>query len=439
MDSVFIPAFAVGIAIWSTGFELIWRRQQSAQAYSWGCSGSSVLGGIFNRGDRDDDGTGTGNGNHHSKLGVVDTVGNRSHQSSPLLFGFFCLLGVSATLYLSILVLFYYDHYDVLASKAHGDYDWRRYFPALIYATVVSGTGSVITFVAYRLTRLEQHASYADFSSSYALKNFAMQFISQNTALIYITFWLRDLNRLRLILASFLVMHTLCNNALETAEEWFNHVLEQLKKTKKKIEKTSHYDLPSDDYDHIVLGPIYSSKASSVVSMTAQQVQGTQDTERASKIELDQTSLREEPPYVSTKCHPTPLLPKFSLASILSGHKWRAKKNKTDVKDITEVYSEFDEHITNEQVSLDQVGALARAASPPSDGALLNQRATKQFWHEFFKREMSLPVFDLDEEYLELALQFSQITMFVVAFPLAPLLALLNNMVKFVRMIVLPL
>ena len=42
-------------------------------------------------------------------------------------------------------------------------------------------------------------------------------------------------------------------------------------------------------------------------------------------------------------------------------------------------------------------------------------------------REISLSQYDVDEDYLELLLQYGYVTMFAAVFPIAPLLALLNN------------
>lgn len=43
------------------------------------------------------------------------------------------------------------------------------------------------------------------------------------------------------------------------------------------------------------------------------------------------------------------------------------------------------------------------------------------------QREVSLDSYDIDQDYLELVIQYGYITMFAVAFPIAPLLALINN------------
>ena len=46
-------------------------------------------------------------------------------------------------------------------------------------------------------------------------------------------------------------------------------------------------------------------------------------------------------------------------------------------------------------------------------------------------KEICLLKHDLDEDYLKLTLQYAYITMFIVIFPIGPLLALINNIFDF--------
>ena len=61
------------------------------------------------------------------------------------------------------------------------------------------------------------------------------------------------------------------------------------------------------------------------------------------------------------------------------------------------------------------------ASSPPETAEVVVDFA------ELLKYELTLPVYDLGTDYMEMIIQYGYITMFVVVFPLGPMLALLNN------------
>lgn len=52
----------------------------------------------------------------------------------------------------------------------------------------------------------------------------------------------------------------------------------------------------------------------------------------------------------------------------------------------------------------------------------------KEEWKSKLIREISLSEYDMDEDYLELVLQYGYATMFAAVFPEAPIFALLNNL-----------
>lgn len=196
VESAFLPLYGIIISIWSTLFVEFWRIRNAELNYEW---------------------------NAHERLRFEDeadrrnnvstSIGhklNRQNGSSTKVTRTLRIASTCIILLALIFLIFYATWHlkrwktDVEAEYAN-IYSLYRYLPVFCYSASAPIIGIVIHPVAKSLTMFERHQSSKDYQHNFILKKFALEFATRNSLLLYIAFWMQDLQQLRSTLISLLV------------------------------------------------------------------------------------------------------------------------------------------------------------------------------------------------------------------------------------------
>ncbi|CAM9356615.1 unnamed protein product, partial [Discosporangium mesarthrocarpum] len=91
------------------------------------------------------------------------------------------------------------------ALKVFGEDSLWKYWPLVLYSIVPVTCSAVYGKVAVMLNNYEEHPTEARRKDMLIIKMFAFQFVNSYCALLYIAFWLQDMQRLRSMLMSLMV------------------------------------------------------------------------------------------------------------------------------------------------------------------------------------------------------------------------------------------
>ncbi|CAM9969567.1 unnamed protein product, partial [Laminaria digitata] len=72
-----------------------------------------------------------------------------------------------------------------------------QYYPLVLYSGVPIVASFAYEFLAKALNDFEEHPTPVRKKNALIIKMFAFQFVNSYCALLYVGFWLRDINRLR--------------------------------------------------------------------------------------------------------------------------------------------------------------------------------------------------------------------------------------------------
>jgi hypothetical protein len=182
VDSAWMPFYAVFMAIWTTIFLELSKRQCSTFAFHWGVLGI------------EDDMT---------AKDVSKGAVNESPNKGWKLFISFCATII--LMYFMVEIMLYAVDAQLRAEDIYGKDSWKKYMPAVLYSLLPIVSSSVFQPIAEFLTKYETHSTKIEFEKYYILKQFSLQFVNRYCGLLYIAFWLRDLDMLRSLLISLLV------------------------------------------------------------------------------------------------------------------------------------------------------------------------------------------------------------------------------------------
>jgi hypothetical protein len=285
VDNMWSPFFMLLLCVWSSVFMELWKQRSATLSYCWGTL------------DADE---------KEYRAQIMKSIGlpqpdriSRYAVTIPaVLTMIFGLLN---------LMIYFIDQSD-RAHEIYGD-SYMVYLPTVLYSLVPPLATFLYDKVVVILNDFELHSTKTASNYNLVLKKFGFQFVNCYAALMYVAFYLQDLDRLRNLLASMLIVNAIIDNIRE------------------------------------VYAPAVTKKG-----------------------------LKAYEKYKN-------LTPKSSVTGI-------------------NLDSSFDSSVAD------------------------------TIWMKKVIEELELPEYILSDDYLELVIQYGYITMFAVAFPIAPLLAYLNNLME---------
>jgi hypothetical protein len=191
-DAPLMPIFSVFVALWSTLYIELWKRQNSKVAYRWGVLGA-------------EDGE-----ELHDLASKVDVP-----QPSPMGRLMVSLPVNIMAIYICISSMLYCIHLSDNAEDYYGADSYMKYWPTVIYSVVPLILATVYGYIARALVKFEGHTLESKKRNSLILKEFTFQFVNYFCALFYIAFWLQDMDRLRGMLFTLTVTKQIVGNVQE--------------------------------------------------------------------------------------------------------------------------------------------------------------------------------------------------------------------------------
>jgi hypothetical protein len=107
-------------------------------------------------------------------------------------------------MYFMIQIMLYAVDKQLRAEEIYGT-SYYKYLPSIVYSLLPILTSFIFQPIAEFLTKYEAHTTDEEFERFYIFKQFSLQFVNRFCGLLYIAFWLRDLNLLRSLLVSLLI------------------------------------------------------------------------------------------------------------------------------------------------------------------------------------------------------------------------------------------
>ena len=101
------------------------------------------------------------------------------------------------------LMLYFIDH-NLRSEEYYGKDSYWKYYPSIVYSLLPIISPYLFEPIATYLNKFEMHSTRIEEEYAMIFKKFALQFINRYSALLYIAFYLRDLNMLRSLLISLL-------------------------------------------------------------------------------------------------------------------------------------------------------------------------------------------------------------------------------------------
>jgi hypothetical protein len=99
--------------------------------------------------------------------------------------------------------------------EIYGKENLWKYYPFVVYSIIPSVFQIVFGYISDKLTEFEEHKNEVDAENHKIYKHFALTFVNSYCMLFYISFWLKDIVRLKKTLFSLLVMGQVTGNVIE--------------------------------------------------------------------------------------------------------------------------------------------------------------------------------------------------------------------------------
>ena len=367
VDSKWNPLFNIMMCVWGTVFIESWKRRSSELSNVWGVE------------------------NAEADMDASDIQKQKSEKKKPIDRTMRFAVTVPAILMMMaavVRIMVYFLEAISMADITYGANSYMRYYPTLAYSVVPIITATIYEKLAVFMNEFEAYPTRIEAESNLILKRFIFQFVNRYCALFYTAFYLQDMERLRSLLLSMLLMNAAINNITELILPCVPVLIDMGKKKITGGEKKLKDPKPNSPTPTSILKSNGSSKnkpyplgkGGSVNFGEAVTIPDTPDPTGSSSVDPSKAA---------------------------SSDSWNS--------------------------FVDDEGALPSSASVPSHTHQdpSNPEVTiTDYYKEVLKHELDLVPYNLGDDYMEMLVQYGYVTMFVVVFPLGPLLALLNNILE---------
>lgn len=106
--------------------------------------------------------------------------------------------------------------------------DYIKYIPTVLYSIFPSIAGAIYGYVVVRLNDFEMHISQFEKDDSLLKKQFVFHFINRFGGLFYVAFYKQDVEKLRNLLASMLIVNAIINNIVEVLSPWISRMVTKI-------------------------------------------------------------------------------------------------------------------------------------------------------------------------------------------------------------------
>lgn len=273
------------------------------------------------------------------------------------------------------------------ADLYYGADSWMKYYLTAAYSIVPIATAAVYEKIAVFMNNFEAYPTRIEAENNLVLKRFLFQFVNRYCALFYTAFYLQDFDRLRSLLLSLLLMSAVVNNVTELIVP-FVPVLFTM--GKKKLTGAKDIEAPKKRESRTPSGS--SSKGILKTAVGKVISQGRQGS-------------------VNFGGAPTVIPATMPAANVTSA----SPSSNIAPKPGADAWGSFLDDDTNVSSISDKGGS---------------GNTSEVDLEELLRRELQTAPYSLGDDYMEMIVQYGYVTMFVVVFPIGPLLAFLNNIVE---------
>ncbi len=312
----------------------------------------------------------------------LEDLASKDGVPSPSMLSRLCLSipASGLSIYVCIVTMMYCIHLTEHAEEVYGT-SYMRYWPTVVYSVVPLILATAYTYLAEKLVIFEGHTLESKKRDSMITKQFGFSAVNYTCSLVYTAFGLQNFSLLQRMLFSLTVTKQIVGNLQEVgiplAVAWW-----KLQKTKK--EAAANNTLAN---------------------------------------ESSQTTVEEAEAAAAT----VPLLDGDRNISGAASTASRVDRENGKMKGLNESM----DGRGREETKTTGDGDNAKGDDDvKEEGGVLFSYSDK-LSIEDFNAQLAAPPFDVGDEYLEMVVQFLFSTMFAVAFPLAPLLAFVNNVVEY--------
>jgi len=192
IDSTFMPYFAIFVCIWGTCFLEFSRRKCAELSFRWHSFGIEDV--------------------EIEKELAKSISDDNPTQPFRLALSFCC---TAFLIMVMLYLMLHYMHENAHAEEIYGvDSLWKHY-PMFINSLLPLISPIIFDPIARFLNELEAHSTKAEAENYLILKKFPLQFVNRYSGLLYLTFWKRDLAKVRELLFLSLFFGAIINNAIE--------------------------------------------------------------------------------------------------------------------------------------------------------------------------------------------------------------------------------
>ncbi len=305
----------------------------------------------------------------------LEDLASKDGVPTPSMLSRLCLsIPTSAlSIYICIVSMMYCIHLTEHAGEKYGT-SYMRHWPTVVYSVIPLILATAYTYLAEKLVAFEGHTLESKKRDSMIAKQFGFSAVNYTCALVYTAFGLQNFSLLQSMLFSLTVTKQVVGNVQEIgipyAVAWW------------KLHKSQN-----------------------VVCMNANE--SAQNAKEEATVPL--------------------LLDCSNIEGTTSKHCIDSENGKNEAGEMTGVIKRTEGEGKEEK----RTSGDGTTSEGNVQGIEVLISCTDKISVEEFNAQVAAPPFEVGDEYLEMVVQFLFSTMFAVAFPLAPLLAFVNNVVEY--------